>query len=62
MMLQHGLFHLYIIVIVVLEKEVVEVVVKMNEKVVEVVIRMNTEVMAEESTFALRTTGAVRLS
>src|SRR5205814_460394 len=63
MMLQHGLFHLHIIVIVVLEKEVVEVVVKMNEKVVaeakvvvksnekvvvEVVIRMNTEVIAEE--------------
>src|SRR5204863_2779643 len=36
MMLQHGLFHLHIIVIVVLEKVVVkaEVVVKMNEKVV----------------------------
>ena len=49
MMLQHGLFHLHIIVIVVLEKEVVEVVVKMNEKVVvEVVVRMNTEVIAEE--------------
>src|SRR5881227_2823801 len=63
MMLQHGLFHLHIIVIVVLEKEVVEVVVKTNEKVVaeaevviksnekvvvEVVVRMNTEVIAEE--------------
>ena len=48
MMLQHGLFHLHIIVIV--EKVVVEaeVVVKTNEKVVaeaEVVIRMNAEVV-----------------
>jgi uncharacterized protein (AIM24 family) len=49
MMLQHGLFHLHIIVIV-LEEEVVEVVVKTNEKVVaeaEVVVRMNAEVVAE---------------
>ena len=59
MMLQHGLFHLHIIVIVVLEKEVVEVVVKTNEKVVaeadvfnekvvaEVVVRMNEILVAE---------------
>jgi uncharacterized protein (AIM24 family) len=49
MMLQHGLFHLHIIVIV-LEEEVVEVVVKTNEKVVaeaEVVVRMNAEAVAE---------------
>ena len=42
MMLQHGLYHLHIIVIVVLEEEVVEVVVKTNEKVVmeaEVVVK-----------------------
>src|SRR6185312_5297055 len=50
MMLQHGLFHLHIIVIVVLEKVVVEaeVVVKTNEKVVaEVVVRMNEMLVAE---------------
>src|SRR2546423_3137595 len=61
MMLQHGLFHLHIIVIVVLEKVVVkaEVVVKTNEKVVagadvfnekvvaEVVVRMNEILVAE---------------
>ena len=50
MMLQHGLFHLHIIVIVVLEKEVVEVVVKTNEKVVakvEVVVKSNEKVVAE---------------
>ena len=52
MMLQHGLFHLHIIMIVVLEKVVVEakVVVKTNEKVVaevEVVIKSNEKVMAK---------------
>src|SRR5205085_1914546 len=52
MMLQHGLFHLHIIVIIVLEKVVVEaeVVVKTNEKVVaeaEVVVKMNEKVVAE---------------
>src|SRR5947207_1926284 len=50
MMLQHGLFHLHIIMIVVLEKEVVEVVVKTNEKVVaeaEVVVKSNEKVVAE---------------
>src|SRR5205809_6878649 len=60
MMLQHGLFHLHIIVIVVLEKVVAEaeVVVKSNEKVVaeadvfnekvaEVVVRMNEMLVAE---------------
>jgi len=61
MMLQHGLFHLHIIVIVILEEKVVEaeVVVKTNEKVVaeadvfnekvvaEVVVRMNEMLVAE---------------
>src|SRR5881275_124048 len=61
MMLQHGLFHLHIIVIVVFEKVVAEaeVVVKSNEKVVaeadvfnekvvaEVVVRMNEMLVAE---------------
>src|SRR5204863_1277535 len=50
MMLQHVLFHLHIIVIVVLEKEVMEVVIKTNEKVVaeaEVVVRMNEMLVAE---------------
>src|SRR5437763_7829499 len=50
MMLQHGLFHLHIIVIVILEEKVVEVVVKMNEKVVaeaEVVVKTNEKVVAE---------------
>src|SRR2546421_104863 len=48
MMLQHGLFHLHIIVIVILEEKVVEVVVKMNEKVVaEAVVRMNEILVAE---------------
>src|SRR5947209_8819670 len=61
MMLQHGLFHLHIIVIVVLEKVVAEaeVVVKSNEKVVaeadvfnekvvaEVVVRMNEMLVTE---------------
>jgi len=59
MMLQHGLFHLHIIMIVVLKEEVVEVVVKTNEKVVaeadvfnekvvaEVVVRMNEMLVAE---------------
>src|SRR5947207_8949121 len=56
MMLQHGLFHLHIIVIVLLEKVVVEaeVVVKMNEKVVveaEVVIKSNEKVVAEVDVF-----------
>src|SRR6266511_2633300 len=56
MMLQHGLFHLHIIVIVVLEKVVVEaeVVVKTNEKVVavaEVVVKMNEKVVAEADVF-----------
>src|ERR1044071_7396620 len=50
MMLQHRLFHLHIIVIVILEEKVVEVVVKTNEKVVaeaEVVIKSNEKVVAE---------------
>src|SRR5215208_2087422 len=50
MMLQHGLFHLHIIVIVVLEEKVVEVVVKTNGKVVaeaEVVVKSNEKVVAE---------------
>src|SRR6266498_1306328 len=48
MMLQHGLFHLHIIVIVILDEKVVEVVVKTNEKVVaEVVIRMNEMLVAK---------------
>src|SRR2546421_3790920 len=58
MMLQHGLFHLHIIVIIVLEKVVAEaeVVVKSNKKVVteanekvvaEVVVRMNEMLVAE---------------
>ena len=56
MMLQHGLFHLHIIVIVVLEKVVVEaeVVVKTNEKVVaeaKVVIKLNEKVVAEADVF-----------
>src|SRR5207245_1546287 len=47
MMLQHGLFHLHIIVIVVLEKVVAETDV-FNEKVVaEVVVRMNEMLVAE---------------
>ena len=48
MMLQHGLFHLHIIVIVVLEKVVVEaeVVIKTNEKVV-VIVKTNEKVVAE---------------
>src|SRR5437868_10174183 len=53
-MLQHGLFHLHIIVIVVLEKEVVKVVVKTNEKVVaeaEVVVKSNEKVVAEADVF-----------
>ena len=50
MMLQHGLFHLHIIVIVILKEKVVEVVVKTNEKVVaeaEVVVKSNKKVVAE---------------
>ena len=50
MMLQHELFHLHIIVIVILEEKVVEVIVKMNEKVVaevELVIKSNEKVVAE---------------
>ena len=49
MMLQHGLFHFHIIVIVVLEKVVVEaeVVVKMNEKVVAEAEVVNEKVVAE---------------
>ena len=48
MMLQHGLFHLHIIVIVVLEKVVeAEVVVKTNEKVVAEVDMFNEKVVAE---------------
>src|SRR2546430_17510023 len=59
MMLQHGLFHLHIIVIVILEEKVMEVVVKTNGKVVaeadmfnekvvaEVVVRMNGILVAE---------------
>src|SRR5207237_124605 len=47
MMLQHRLFHLHIIVIVVLEKVVAEADV-FNEKVVaEVVVRMNEMLVAE---------------
>jgi len=54
MMLQHGLFHLHIIVIVILEEKVVEVVVKTNEKVVaeaEVVVKSNEKVVAEADVF-----------
>src|SRR2546427_6649363 len=54
MMLQHGLFHLHIIVIVVLEKVVAEVVVKTNKKVVaeaEVVVKSNEKVVAEADVF-----------
>src|SRR5438270_13668297 len=54
MMLQHGLFHLHIIVIVVLEEKVVEVVVKTNGKVVaeaEVVVKSNEKVVAEADVF-----------
>src|SRR2546423_13802259 len=54
MMLQHGLFYLHIIMIVVLEEEVVEVVIKMNEKVVaetEVVVKSNEKVVAEADVF-----------
>src|SRR6185295_10949493 len=50
MMLQHGLFYLHIIVIVILEEKVVEVVIKTNEKVVveaEVVIKSNEMLVAE---------------
>ena len=49
MMLQHGLFHLHIIVIVVLEKVVVEaeVVVKTNKKVVVEAEVVNEKVVAE---------------
>src|SRR5436189_3421681 len=50
MILQHGLFHLHIIVIVILEEKVVEVVIKTNEKVVaeaEVVVKSNEKVVAE---------------
>ena len=54
MMLQHGLFHLHIIVIVILEEKVVEVVIKTNEKVVaeaEVVVKSNEKVVAEADVF-----------
>src|SRR5256884_9499707 len=54
MMLQHGLFHLHIIVIVILEEKVVEVIVKTNEKVVaeaEVVVKSNEKVVAEVDVF-----------
>src|SRR5207248_822130 len=54
MMLQHGIFHLHIIVIVILEEKVVEVVVKTNEKVVaeaEVVVKSNEKVVAEADVF-----------
>src|ERR1044071_5075044 len=54
MMLQHGLFHLHIIVIVILEEKMVEVVVKTNEKVVaeaEVVVKSNEKVVAEADVF-----------
>jgi len=54
MMLQHGLFHLHIIVIVILEEKVVEVVVKTNGKVVaeaEVVVKSNEKVVAEADVF-----------
>ena len=47
MILQYGLFHLHIIVIVVLEKEVVKVVIKMNEKVVAEAEVVNEKVVAE---------------
>src|SRR3954453_6232160 len=50
MMLQHGLFHFHIIVIVILEEKVGEVVVKTNEKVVaeaKVVVKSNEKVGAE---------------
>src|SRR5256714_15319683 len=50
MMLQHGLFHLHIIVIVILKEKVVEVVIKTNGKVVvevEVVVKSNEKVVAE---------------
>src|SRR5213078_1850302 len=51
---QHGLFHLHIIVIVILEEKVVEVVVKTNGKVVaeaEVVVKSNKKVVAEADVF-----------
>src|SRR2546421_3636409 len=54
MMLQHGLFHLYIIMIVILEEKVMEVLVKTNEKVVaeaEVVVKSNKKVVAEADVF-----------
>src|SRR5438132_12888492 len=54
MMLQHELFHLHIIVIVILKEKVVEVVVKMNGKVVaeaEVVVKSNEKVVAEADVF-----------
>src|SRR5437762_6763555 len=54
MMLQHGLFHLHIIVIVILEGKVVEVVVKTNGKVVaeaKVVVKSNEKVVAEADVF-----------
>src|SRR6185436_7281573 len=54
MMLQHGLFHLHIIVIVILEEKVVEVIIKTNEKVVaeaEVVVKLNKKVVAEADVF-----------
>ena len=49
MMLQHGLFHLHIIVIVILEKVVVEaeVVVRMNEMLVAEAEVVNEKVVAE---------------
>ena len=49
-----ALYHLHIIVIVVLEKKVVEVVVKTNEKVVaeaKVVVKSNEKVVAEADVF-----------
>ena len=54
MMLQHGLFHLHIIVIVILEEKVVKVVIKTNEKVMaeaEVVVKSNEKVVAEADVF-----------
>src|SRR6266496_6114681 len=54
MMLQHGLFHLHIIVIVIFEEKVVEVVVKTNGKVVaeaEVVVKSNEKVVADSDVF-----------
>src|SRR5436189_6288810 len=54
MMLQHGLFHLHIIMIVILEEKVVEVVVKTNKKVVaeaEVVVKSNEKVVEEADVF-----------